>query len=261
MLAVDISFEGSGHGGVASSKYVRDLLHNRYPETIPLVLVIKELLAQRHLNEPFTGGVSSYAVVLMVVAVFQMWYYERDGKGGSKDKARAFAAWRAAVVDTNNGASANNNPTHNADMPSLPIGKKERINMGEMLTKFFSFFGREFDIRQYGLCIDKDPPGLFLLPHVLEGNDTTPAMLSTIPYIEDPTSNPSRNVAHSAFRYETAIQGLFSNKLTELEIQGVGMLDQHHRNVASRSPPSPNNGRRQFAGGKVNVLKNIVMNY
>ena len=42
------------------------------PESTPVVqvlMIIKELLAQRRLNEPFSGGLSSYAILLLVVAV------------------------------------------------------------------------------------------------------------------------------------------------------------------------------------------------
>lgn len=34
-----------------------------------VIIVLKEFLAQKHLNEPFTGGLSSYGLMLMVVAI------------------------------------------------------------------------------------------------------------------------------------------------------------------------------------------------
>lgn len=66
LLAVDISFEAPNHGGLASSRYAIDTM-SRWPEAAPLMLVLKELLAQHRLNEPFTGGLSSYSLLLLVI--------------------------------------------------------------------------------------------------------------------------------------------------------------------------------------------------
>lgn len=38
----------------------------------PLVLVIKQFLAQRNLNEVFTGGLGSYGILLMVYSFLQV---------------------------------------------------------------------------------------------------------------------------------------------------------------------------------------------
>jgi hypothetical protein len=39
--------------------------------TVQLIMVIKELLVQRKLNEPFSGGLSSYSVSLMICAAIR----------------------------------------------------------------------------------------------------------------------------------------------------------------------------------------------
>ncbi|KAH8071630.1 RNA uridylyltransferase [Aureococcus anophagefferens] len=54
------------HGGLASSRYALEAM-SRWPELAPLMLVLKELLVQRGLNEPFTGGLSSYSLLLLVM--------------------------------------------------------------------------------------------------------------------------------------------------------------------------------------------------
>ena len=72
LMPVDISFLGEEHAGIESSDYVRHLTEYRYPEAVSLTLVIKEMLSQLELNEAYTGGLSSYAVLLMVVAVLQV---------------------------------------------------------------------------------------------------------------------------------------------------------------------------------------------
>jgi DNA polymerase sigma len=70
LVPVDISFDDGAHAGIASSKYVKGIML-KYPEAYPLTVVLKELLAQRGLNEPFSGGLSSYSLVLLVITILQ----------------------------------------------------------------------------------------------------------------------------------------------------------------------------------------------
>lgn len=46
-----------------------------YPILEPLVLVLKQFLVQRDLNQPFNGGLSSYALIVMVVAFLKVFIY------------------------------------------------------------------------------------------------------------------------------------------------------------------------------------------
>mmetsp|Transcript_59718 Transcript_59718/g.146462 ORF Transcript_59718/g.146462 Transcript_59718/m.146462 type:complete len:1639 (+) Transcript_59718:316-5232(+) len=80
LLNVDITFEGPEHGGIGSTKFSQRVVEEfasksgLSPEETPEVqalMVLKELLAQRRLNEPFTGGLSSYALLLLVVSVLK----------------------------------------------------------------------------------------------------------------------------------------------------------------------------------------------
>lgn len=75
---VDITFEGPEHGGIGSTTYSACVVQDACietglsPDKTPVVqvkMVLKELLAQRRLNEPFTGGLSSYALLLLLLAV------------------------------------------------------------------------------------------------------------------------------------------------------------------------------------------------
>jgi hypothetical protein len=79
-LSVDITFEGHGHGGIGSTTYAATVVQEACDEfklppeetpTVQLIMVIKELLAQRKLNEPFSGGLSSYSVLLMICAAIR----------------------------------------------------------------------------------------------------------------------------------------------------------------------------------------------
>jgi len=80
LLSLDITFEGPEHGGVGSTAYSAQVVKSVVSESglppdstpaVQLLMVIKELLAQRRLNEPFSGGLSSYAILLLVVAVLK----------------------------------------------------------------------------------------------------------------------------------------------------------------------------------------------
>lgn len=71
-INVDISFNMPG--GIASAKIIKQYLTDPYigSATQSLILILKQLLLQRHLNEVFTGGLGSYALVIMIVAFLSM---------------------------------------------------------------------------------------------------------------------------------------------------------------------------------------------
>jgi len=78
LLKLDITFQGPEHGGIGSTEFSARVVQNVCDETgqmpehtafVQVILVVKELLAQRRLNEPFSGGLSSYSLLLLVLAV------------------------------------------------------------------------------------------------------------------------------------------------------------------------------------------------
>lgn len=78
LLSLDITFEGPEHGGVGSTEFSSQTVAEECaksgldPDATPFVqvlMVLKELLAQRKLNEPYSGGLSSYALLLLVLAL------------------------------------------------------------------------------------------------------------------------------------------------------------------------------------------------
>lgn len=78
LLKVDITFEGPEHGGIGSTKFSQKLIEDFSSETglspectpqVQVLMVLKELLAQRRSNEPFSGGLSSYALLLLVISM------------------------------------------------------------------------------------------------------------------------------------------------------------------------------------------------
>lgn len=117
LLALDITFEGPEHGGIGSTEFssrvIAETCHELglYPEATPFVqvlLVLKELLAQRKLNEPYSGGLSSYALLLLVLALVrervviknEIERVERQRKAMSSVGATSFANFDHGVADS-----------------------------------------------------------------------------------------------------------------------------------------------------------------
>ena len=65
-IPIDISIENSGHFGLKSVELVKEYL-NKYESLEPIVFAIKTLLKLSNLNDPYSGGISSYGIVLMIV--------------------------------------------------------------------------------------------------------------------------------------------------------------------------------------------------
>lgn len=67
---IDISF--NVHENVLKTVEYLNARKHRIPELEPLVLVLKQFLAQRGLNHPFSGGLSSYGLILMVMCYIKV---------------------------------------------------------------------------------------------------------------------------------------------------------------------------------------------
>ncbi|XP_071038868.1 terminal nucleotidyltransferase 4B isoform X2 [Parasteatoda tepidariorum] len=70
-IRVDISFNASNGG--KSAKFIKNNI-KEYPPLPKLVLVLKQFLIHRGLNEVFTGGMNSYCLTLLVISFLQGFY-------------------------------------------------------------------------------------------------------------------------------------------------------------------------------------------
>ncbi|XP_025835721.1 non-canonical poly(A) RNA polymerase protein Trf4-1-like [Agrilus planipennis] len=68
-VKVDISFNMSN--GVKSAELIKRYMH-QFPVLSKLVYVLKQFLLERDLNEVFTGGISSYSLILMCISFLQL---------------------------------------------------------------------------------------------------------------------------------------------------------------------------------------------
>lgn len=68
LIDVDISI--GAMDGMENTRIVNDLL-DTFPEAKPLILLIKYFLQQRDVDEPYRGGLGSYATTLLVISFLQ----------------------------------------------------------------------------------------------------------------------------------------------------------------------------------------------
>ena len=124
LISVDITFEGPEHGGIGSTEFSSRVVQDACDETglpvertptVQVLMVLKELLAQRRLNEPFSGGLSSYALLLLLVAVMK----ERNA---IRDEMKRMEKHRHGLTDETTTAS-----TEICDESSLELKCTEKL--------------------------------------------------------------------------------------------------------------------------------------
>lgn len=69
-VVVDITHITEQHKGLDCIQLVKNYIQI-YPLLRPIVLVLKNFLKIHKLNDPYTGGLSSYGVLLLVVGYIQ----------------------------------------------------------------------------------------------------------------------------------------------------------------------------------------------
>lgn len=74
-IAFDISFDIES--GPQAAEFIKDAL-KKIPPLRPLCMVLKVFLQQRELNEVFSGGIGSYALLAMLIANLQMYRSRQD---------------------------------------------------------------------------------------------------------------------------------------------------------------------------------------
>lgn len=82
-LKVDISFENdSGLRAIGTFlEWKRD-----YPEAPQLVVIVKQLLAMRGLNEVHSGGIGGFTIICLVISMFQLMPQEQSRSGNSQGR-------------------------------------------------------------------------------------------------------------------------------------------------------------------------------
>lgn len=69
-VRLDISFKSATHTGLQTTGLVKDLTE-RFPAVTPLSWVLKQFLADRSLDQSYSGGLSSYCLILLITRFLQ----------------------------------------------------------------------------------------------------------------------------------------------------------------------------------------------
>lgn len=69
-VRLDISFKSPSHTGLQTTELVKQLT-DQFPAASPLALVLKQFLADRSLDQSYSGGLSSYCLVLLIIRFLQ----------------------------------------------------------------------------------------------------------------------------------------------------------------------------------------------
>ncbi|KYQ90404.1 hypothetical protein DLAC_09022 [Tieghemostelium lacteum] len=172
-IAVDISFREnptSIHTGIAA----RDLVANNVKEVVglyPLAIVLKWFLRERGLNNTYTGGLSSYCLVLMLISFLKN--NEHCPKKQSPQQPQP-QQQQPNNNNNNNDITLSPQPTLKAIPCTCDNGDQiSGLNIGCALMRFLEYYGVNFNYQLTGLSIEEnrytfslkdDPllgPGLF----------------------------------------------------------------------------------------------------
>ena len=167
----DVSFDVAN--GPASAEIVRANMR-RFPALRPLTTVLKAFLQQRALNEVYTGGIGSYALLCMVMAHLQL-----------HDASTTASAWA--------GASGGEAAAEGC--------------LGALLIDFFELYGRRINTDEVGVsCRDG---GKFFAKRDLGWADQGRPFLLSIEDPQDPTNDLGRS-SYGARQIKSAFEHAFT---------------------------------------------------
>jgi hypothetical protein len=129
LTAVDLSFQSRifSHSGLATLEFVEKML-KKFPMMRTLVLVLKNYLHVRKLNNPYTGGLSSYSLIILVIYFLQQCQKSKNTK--------------FTVVNE----ESEDHPAYNAPVPLY----------AELFFSFLDFYGRQFDFSNQAISVIND---------------------------------------------------------------------------------------------------------
>ena len=178
-LPTDISFDAAEtgvppHRGVSSVEMARRCLAET-PKLRPLVLVVKEFLSEKGLNNTYTGGLGSYCLIIMARTYLHAYHSARENM----------------VPVPTNSRSHHHSHQQQSEQPHLMSTEKSLQDMGRAVLGFFRFYGTEFDYATTGISTKRGGT-FYRIGDVGYYNGTAPLV------IEDPF-DPMSNIASGVF--------------------------------------------------------------
>ena len=140
-VRLDVSFHGPGHNGILANDFVLQAIHE-FPTLTPLVLVLKTFLIDKGFGAAYTGGLSSYALILLVIRFLQQ---------------------------------------HESNVPAVAAAALD-IDLGKLLLQFLDFYGNQFNPRSTGISVlnrcffnreqNSGSPAVYVAPQHLDLNSS-----------------------------------------------------------------------------------------
>lgn len=184
---LDVSIEGGQHNGLLANRVIADLLREN-PALRPLVLVLKHFMKERGLMESYSGGLSSYGLVLMVARYLQEQSPSMDTGSlllGFLDFYSNHFDPRSMGISTNHRCYFSRGQQQPSSSTSSSLMHR-RVSLG---------CGGELDMPEYYTPLSQPPQGQVRQVGPLLEN---PYKFDPL-YIEDPIC-PSNNIGRNCFR-------------------------------------------------------------
>jgi len=180
VMQFDISFEGPGHTGLRTTGWVYDMVRHD-PVILPVALVLKQFLRARSLDRGYSGGMSTYCLVILLVRYRQMQMRQEE---------------QCRELSEENQAPSSD-------------------DCGSVLLGFLHFYASEFAPRTTGVSITAMDAATGKVVGALPARD--PKNFDPL-YIEDPLDS-SNNVGKNCFRI-FIIQRAFAEAFQTLSAAG-----------------------------------------
>jgi hypothetical protein len=234
VVPVDITVRSNDHTGIAGVGFVKTMAKN-IPHIIPVTLFLKKCLRERELGDPFSGGLASYGIFLLVTSVAlrhaslpgfgvgddlmdksveSLWEKKVicenvHGMEYGSDIADAFC--QVLLTDTQRNSSpltyrrkrsisSGSNGEMDLAHDGAPISERDPIRLGRLFMHVLHFLGHGFEPEVDNVSL--------IYSDTTKTDDMDPMIL------DDPLS-PGNNVGRRCYRI-SEIQKLCSDALTEL---------------------------------------------
>jgi DNA polymerase sigma len=110
------------------------------PSLKPLLLVVKQFLNEQGLNDIVTGGISSYCLIIILIAYLQ--------------SLRGVTTVHARDEEQTDGVKSSGSWMSDSPAPALPPSPSPALDLGGMLIGFLDLMGRHLDFSRTGIRLN-----------------------------------------------------------------------------------------------------------
>jgi non-canonical poly(A) RNA polymerase PAPD5/7 len=161
-VKVDMSF--NMNNGLRNAQLILHYMQE-YPYLKYLVYILKQYLLQLNLNEVWTGGISSYSLILMLVCFFQC-YYKKDQYPIRSFYLFGLSTSSTTTTKTNTTEDCSPSTSYPSSSAASCISSDENntsdidddhaskhVNLGHMLISFLELYGVYFNYAKLGIRV------------------------------------------------------------------------------------------------------------